>query len=62
MLYDKAQCASPSPAYLEVLMVGERNEGELKRAVKSLFSGCVFVASAAHLRAGQTKLPSIHRL
>ena len=40
MLYDKAQCASPSPTYLEVLMVGERNEGELKRAVKSRLGVC----------------------
>ena len=27
MLYDKAQCASPSPAYLEILTEVERNEG-----------------------------------
>ena len=40
MLYDKAQCASPSPAYLEILIVVERNEGKVKRAVKSRLWVC----------------------
>ena len=30
MLYDKAQCASPSSAYLEILIEVERDEGGVK--------------------------------
>ena len=46
-------------------MVGERpGSGTKGRSSeqRSRVCGCVFVASAAHLHAGQTKLPSIHRL
>ena len=40
MLYDKGQCASPSSAYLEILIEVERDEGGVKRAVKSRLWVC----------------------
>ena len=40
MLYDKAQCASPSSACLDILIEVEGDEGGVKRAVKSRLCVC----------------------